>query len=145
MGDAYTPGLTVTRGAVVKKVRRLPLAGDVLVAVGDRTTARTVVARTQLPGKVALVNLASALGVLPDELAKKIAVEIGAAVTRGQVLARSSSLFGWITHTATSPVDGTLESVSTVTGMAVVREPPTPVEVSAYIDGTVVEVIANEA
>jgi hypothetical protein len=145
MGDAYTPGLTVTRGATVKKLRRLPLAGDVLVAVGDRTTARTVVARTQLPGKVALVNLASALGVLPDELAGKIAVEVGATVTRGQVLARSTSLFGWITHTATSPVDGTLESVSTVTGMAVVREPATPVEVTAYIDGTVVEVIANEA
>jgi len=66
-------------------------------------------------------------------------------VTRGQVLARSKALFGWITHTATSPVDGTLESVSSVTGMAVVREPPTPVEVTAYVDGTVVEVIANEA
>ncbi len=145
MGDAYTPGLTVTRGAVVKKLRRLPLAGEVLVAVGDRTTARTVVARTRLPGKVALVNLASALGILPDELAGKLVVEIGAAVTRGQVLARSTALFGWITHTATSPVDGTLESVSAVTGMAVVREPPTPVDVTAYVDGTVAEVIANEA
>ena len=52
MGDAYTPGLTVTRSTVVRKTRRLPLAGEVLVKVGDRVAWSDVVARTQLPGKV---------------------------------------------------------------------------------------------
>ncbi len=39
-----------------------------------------------------------------------------------------------------APTDGTLESVSTVTGQAILREPPIPVEVDAYVDGVVVDV-----
>ena len=46
MGDAYTPGLTVTRSAIVRKTRRLPLAGEVLVEVGAKVRAADVVART---------------------------------------------------------------------------------------------------
>jgi hypothetical protein len=144
MGDAYTPGLTVTRSAIVRKTRRLPLAGEVLVEVGAKVRATDVVARTQLPGKVSLVNLATALGVFPDEIEAKLVVKVGAAVTRGATLAESSALFGLFHHRVPSPVAGTLESVSAVTGMAVMREPPSPVEVAAYIDGTIVEVIEGE-
>jgi hypothetical protein len=145
MGDAYTPGLTVTRGAVVRRTRRLPLAGETLVAVGAKVAAHDVVARTELPGKVTLVNVATGLGVLPDEVAGKLVVKIGDAVARGQAIARTKSLFGWISREVAAPVAGTLEAVSAVTGMAVVREPPSPVEVTAYVGGTVVDVIAGEA
>ncbi len=144
MGDAYTPGLTVTRSAVVRKTRRLPLAGDVLVDVGAKVEAATVVARTQLPGKVSLVNVATALGVFPDEVEAALVVRPGGAVKRGEPFAATTSLFGLLHHRVPSPVDGTLESVSAVTGMAVVREPPSPVEVTAYVDGTIVEVLAGE-
>jgi hypothetical protein len=34
--------------------------------------------------------------------------------------------------------------VSTITGQAIFREPPTPIEIDAYIDGTVVDVIEEE-
>jgi hypothetical protein len=144
MGDAYTPGLTVTRSTVVRKTRRLPLPGKVLVTVGAKVTAGEVVARTELPGKVTLLNVANLLGVMPDELREKLKVAVSAAITRGQLLAQSSSLFGLLKNQVVSPISGTLESISEVTGMAVLREPPVPVEVNAYIDGTVVEVIPNE-
>ena len=144
MGDAYTPGLTVTRSTVVRKTRRLPLAGEVLVEIGAKVAAADVVARTELPGKVSLVNLATALGVLPDEVAPKLVIAIGGVVARGKPIAQSSSFFGLFHNRVPSPVDGVLESVSAVTGMAVVREPPSPVEVTAYVDGTVVEVLAGE-
>jgi hypothetical protein len=144
MGDAYTPGLTVTRSAVVRKTRRLPLAGEVLVEVGAKVEATSVVARTQLPGKVHLVNVATALGVFPDEVEAALVVKPGGAVVRGEPFAATTSLFGLLHHRAAAPVDGTLESVSAVTGMAVLREPPSPVEVTAYVDGTVVEVLAGE-
>lgn len=144
MGDAYTPGLTVTRRTVVRKTRRLPLAGDVLRAVGDRVSADDVVARTNLPGRVHLMNLATAIGVLPDEVGGKLLVQPGAAVRKGDVLAETRSFFGLFRSRATSPIDGTLESVSSVTGQAVLREPPVPVEVKAYLDGTIVEVLAGE-
>jgi hypothetical protein len=144
MGDAYTPGLTVTRAATVRKTRRLPLVGKVLVEVGARVAAEDVVARTELPGKVTLVNLATQLGVLPDELPPTMVVEDGAAIVKGEPLARRKTWFGWSEQTIASPITGTLDSVSTVTGMAVLREPPIPVEVRAYVDGTIVEVLPNE-
>lgn len=144
MGDAYTPGLTVTRSTTVRKVRRLPLTGRVLTSAGATVAAGDVVARTELPGKVTMLNLANVLGVQPDELTAKLTVPVGGEIAVGQVIARSSSFFGLIKNQATSPIRGTIESVSAVTGMAVLREPPIPVEVTAYIDGTVVEVIPDE-
>jgi hypothetical protein len=144
MGDAYTPGLTVTRSTLVRKTRRLPLAGTVLVEVGKRVTAGDVVARTELPGKVHLVNLASLLSVLPEELGKTLKISIGARVTNGELIAASRSLFGLLSNRVTSPIAGTLESVSAITGMAVFREPPVPVEVTAYVDGEIVEIIPDE-
>jgi hypothetical protein len=144
MGDAYTPGLTVTGNTTIRKTRRLPLPGTVLVKVGDRVQAMDVVARTDLPGRVHLINIANRLGVLPDELAGKMLVEAGAKIAKGQRLAESKSFFGVFTNRVESPIEGTLESVSSITGQAILREPPSPVEVKAYIDGTVVEEIATE-
>jgi hypothetical protein len=144
VGDAYTPGLTVTRSTLVRKTRRLPLPGTVLVEVGRRVTAADVIARTELPGKVHLMNLATHLGVLPDELAATLKVAIGGKVAKGQRIAQSKSLFGLLKTDAFSPIDGTVESVSEVTGMAIFRDPPSPVEVTAYVDGTIVEVIPDE-
>jgi hypothetical protein len=144
MGDAYTPGLTVTDSTVVRKTRRLPLAGQVLVTVGARVRATDVVARTFLPGRVHLLNLASKLGVLPDELGATLCVQPGAPIQPGTLLGEHRSFFGLFRTRAASPIEGTFESVSSVTGQAVLREPPTPVEVSAYVDGEVVEVLADE-
>lgn len=144
MGDAYTPGLTVTRSTTVRKTRRLPLAGTVLKQVGDRVAALDVVASTDLPGKVHLINLSNMLGVLPDELIDTLKIEIGGSIKKKQLIAEARSFFGLLRSTALAPCDGTLESVSKVTGMAVVREPPVPVQVTAYVDGEVVEILPDE-
>jgi hypothetical protein len=144
MGDAYTPGLTVTAQTSVKKTRRLPLPGNVLVEVGQRVKAQDVVARTELPGRVTLVNFANILGVLPEEIAPTLKVKIGDTIKKKQVIAQRFSFFGLIKNLVESPIDGVLESVSDLTGQAVLREPPLPVEVKAYVDGTVIEVIPTE-
>jgi hypothetical protein len=144
MGDAYTPGLTVTGSTVVRKSRRLPLSGAVVAEVGQRVKAHEVVARTHLPGRVYLINFANHLGVLPDELEPTLRIEPGAEIRHKQLLAEHRGFFGLLRSTVSSPIDGTFESVSRITGQAVLREPPIPVEVSAYVDGTVVEEIPNE-
>ena len=144
MGDAYTPGLTVSPNATVRKTRRLPLSGQVVVERGARVKATDVVARTELPGKVHLINFANKLGVNPDELGGKMLVKEGEPIKQGQRLAESKSFFGLFSSEVDSPIDGTLESVSTITGQGVLREPPQPVEVTAYIDGEVVEIIESE-
>ena len=144
MGDAYTPGLTVTGATVVRKTRRLPLQGEVIVSVGDRVRASDVVASTKLPGRVHLLNFANKLGVMPDELPGYLSRAPGDGIQRGAVVAERRSFFGLLKETIESPIDGTLESVSTITGQAVLREPPTAVELRAYIDGEVVAVHPGE-
>jgi hypothetical protein len=55
-----------------------------------------------------------------------------------------SALFGLIKKRVESPIDGTVESISEITGQVIVRGAPIPVEVDAYIPGTVVEVMPRE-
>jgi len=140
MAHSYTPGLKVTSLTTLRRERKLPLPGTVLVKEGDRVTAETIVARTELPGNVQSVNAANLLGVLPEDVAECLTKPVGAAVVKGEVFAESRSFFGLFRSKCHAPVKGTLESVSAVTGQVLLREPPIPVEVDAYVDGTVVEI-----
>ncbi len=140
MAHAYTPGLRVSELTILRKERTLPLKGEVVVKEGDSVVASRIVARTELPGNVHSVNVANILSVLPDEVPGKMEKKAGDAVREGDVLARSSSLFGIFKSTVKSPITGTVESVSHVTGQVLLREPSIPVEVDAYVDGRVVEV-----
>lgn len=144
MAHAYTPGLRVTEHTTVRRERRLPLKGEVLVQKGQRVGAETVVARTMLPGNVQTVNLASALGVEPAEVGGRLLKPLGSTVAAGEVIAQTSALFGLMKSQAKASVAGILESVSDVTGQLILREPPIPVEIDAYVDGTVVEVLEGE-
>lgn len=144
MAHAYTPGLRVTDLAAIRKERILPLRGEVLVKAGERVTAGQVVARTELPGNVHSVNVANILSVLPDEVAARMVKKDGEKVERDEVIARNATLFGLFKSVAKSPIAGKVESVSSVTGQVLLREPPIPVEVEAYVDGEVVEVRPGE-
>jgi len=144
MAHAYTPGLRVTERTLVRRERRLPLKGEVLVKQGEAVSAQTIVARTLLPGNVQTVNLASALGVEPADVAARLSKPLGSAFAAGEVIAGTKALFGLMKSEAKAPVAGTLESVSDVTGQAILREAPIPVEIDAYLEGTVVEVLPEE-
>ena len=140
MAHSYTPGLKVSAFTTVRRERKLPLAGSVLVSVGQAVEAETIVARTELPGNVQTVNAANILGVLPEDVPDCLVKPVGSAVKKGESIAESRSFFGLFRSKVASPTDGTVENVSTVTGQALIREPPIPVEVDAYVDGKVVEV-----
>jgi hypothetical protein len=140
MAHSYTPGLKVTSLATIRRERKLPLLGDVLVTVGQRVTAETIVARTQLPGNVQSVNAANLLGVLPEDVEECLTKPVGSKVEKGETFAESRSFFGLFRSKVHAPVKGTIESVSKVTGQVLLREEPIPVEVDAYVDGTIVEV-----
>ena len=144
MAHAYTPGLRVTEAATLRRERRLPLKGTVMVQAGVQVTPDTIVARTELPGNVQTVNLAARLSIDPARVADSLSLPIGSPVKQGEPIASGKSLFGMITNTVESPADGVLESVSQVTGQLIVREPPIPVEMSAYVRGTVAEVLPEE-
>jgi hypothetical protein len=144
MGTAYTPGLTVSPDMIIRKTRRLPLKGEVVVAAGERVTPATVVARTLIPGLLRTVKVAELLGLEPNEVPAALLVREGDTVTRDQLVAQTKSFFGIFKSECKSPVAGTVELISPVTGHLGVREPPHPVEVSAYVEGAIAEVLSGE-
>jgi hypothetical protein len=144
MAHAYTPGLKVTEKDLVRKERRLPLKGEVVSKVGEKVKAEHIVAKTNLPGNVQTLNIAGILGSLPEDLEEYLLKHPGDAVSKGEVVAQSKGFLGLFKSKALSPCDGSLESVSKVTGQAILREPPQPVQVDAYINGEVVEVFERE-
>ena len=144
MAHAYTPGLKVSKQTEVRKERRLPLNGEVLVKAGDRVKAEDVVARTELPGNVQTINVANKLSILPEDIERHMLAKVGQWVDEGQFMAESKSFFGLFKSHCKMPVPGTIESVSDITGQVIVREKAIPVEVNAYVDGEVVEVYENE-
>jgi len=144
LAHAYTPGVTVTAETRLIRERRLPLAGSVQAKKGDRVKAEDVVARTELPGNVQTINIANILSLLPEDIESALMKPVGSTLQQGEVFAMSRSFFGLFKSRCKSPVTGTLESVSNITGQAIMREPPIPVEVHAYVDGVVVEEMPRE-
>ncbi len=144
MAHAYTPGLRVTGHTVINKMRRLPLKGEVVVKKGDEVRAEDVVAKTALPGNVKTVNVANILGVPPGDIPVCMLRQEGEAVNEGDPIAQSKSLFGLFKSTAKANTTGTLENVSEITGQVTIREAALPVEMSAYVDGEVTEVLPEE-
>lgn len=134
---SYTPGLKVTPAALLRFERRLPLKGEVVVKEGERVVWDQIVAHTDLPGRVEMVNLANKLGVDPSELGDRLFKKIGEPIEKGEVLAKSKGLFGYFQTPFRSPITGKLESVSATTGQVILRSPPRPISMSAYVDGVI--------
>jgi hypothetical protein len=144
MAQAYTPGLKVARGTTLTRTRRLPLPGTTTVQQGQKVKAEDIVARTELPGLVRSLNVASILGIQPEEIHQNMQKKEGDAITKDEIIASSKGLFGLFKSQCKSPIDGTVESISKITGQVILREPQIPVEINAYVDGQVAEIIPNE-
>jgi hypothetical protein len=134
----------VSEKTVVRKERRLPIKGEVVVSKGDRVSSDTVVAQTYLPGNVQLINVASKLGLPPEDLPSVMKKKDGDPIEKGEALAETQGFFGLFKSRVPSPCDGSVESISTVTGQVILREPPTPISIDAYIDGVVVDIFPEE-
>ncbi|MCE5313538.1 MAG: hypothetical protein ABFD49_02040 [Armatimonadota bacterium] len=144
MGTAYTPGLKISSGTIINKTRRLPLKGQVMVNVGDKVEAGTIVARTEIPGVIQTIRVAEILGLEPPEALAALSIAQGDKVEAGQVIASTKSFFGLFKSECKTAYSGTVELISSATGHVGVRLKSAPVEVDAYVNGTVYEVIPDE-
>lgn len=142
MAHTYTPGLTVSRTKTIRKERLLPLRGETLVKLGDRVQAEDIVARTELPGGIQTVNVVNLLSITPEDIRSFMLRKEGDRVAKDETIAENKPLLGltFLKSRVSSPTEGTIEKISEITGQVMVREPPIPVQVRAYVDGTVVEV-----
>lgn len=141
---AYAPGLTVTAHTRHRVRRVLPIRGDVLVSVGDVVGARDVVAQSFIPGDITPLNLSKLLSLQPADVPACMLKKEGEQIAPGDVLARTKGIFGRFKQDYISTISGTLESISGVTGLVIVRGTPLPVGVRAYLRGRVEEVLPGE-
>src|SRR5574342_880726 len=144
MAHSYTPGLTVTERTTIRRRRLLPLAGKLLVNQGEPVRSDQAVARAELPGKVYPVNLANQLSIAPYEIKEYLVKKEGDAVEKDEILAENKPLIKWFKTEIRSPVTGRVESLSSVTGQVLLREPPRVLELLGYVDGHIVEVIPQQ-
>lgn len=141
MATAYTPGLTVSPSTHIVKMRRLPLAGQVVVEKGQLVEPADILARAEIPGIMRTVRVSETLGIEPGEVHQVLQFRQGDYVNRGDILGRTTSFFGLLKNEVKSPAKGVLELINPLSGNVGIREDPLPVEVKAYIRGRVTEVI----
>ena len=140
MAHAYTPGLQVYEDTIITKIRSLPLNGEVLVKEGDVVRAEDIIARTELPNEVVVVNIANQLSIEPDEVHEYMLKKEKEPVKLDEIIAENKPLIKWFKTAVKSPIDGTVESISNVTGQILLRKPPRHVDLKSYIDGRVKEI-----
>jgi len=137
--------LQLFEDTVVRKERRLPTAGEVLVKPGDKVESGTVVARGVVDNPdIRELRIYTALGISPDMVKDYMLKTTGENVGKDEVIAIYRSFFGRSTKVARSPIDGRIESFSSVTGRAIIKGHPIRMEVKAHLPGEVTEVIEGE-
>ena len=144
MSRSYTPGLKILAQTKIIKKRQLPMKGTVHLKIGDIVKPDEVVASTEIPGNVQMVNVANQLNVEPENVPECMLVELDESIFKGQIIAESKGIFGLFKSQLKSPIDGTLANVSEITGQAILSEPPIPVAVDAYTSGKITEIEDQE-
>lgn len=133
--SAFSPSLR-DRVEVIKKIRRLPLPGEVLVSEKEMVEPDTPVAKIALrPGIPWVIPVAAHLGIPPHDLRARMLKTVGDRVGAQEDLAEVDlGLYGRKEYK--SPVEGVIEGISDVTGRVTIREefgreePPVSVDIA---------------
>lgn len=122
VSSAYLPDDLKSKITLLRKVRRLPLPGEVLVKPGDVVYPDTPVAKIALrPGIPWVVPAARLLGIEPSGLSKSMLKKVGDRIKTQEVFARAEQgLYG--RKELESPTDGVIEDVSDRSGRVTIRE-----------------------
>ena len=70
MSKSYTPGLKILEKTSIEKERILPLKGKVHSNQGDKVDANDIVASTEIPGNVQMLNIANELNIDADQVSE---------------------------------------------------------------------------
>ncbi len=139
----YYPSLTrMIALTAIRRERLLPIKGEVLVNIGARVEPMSIVARAQVPGRYYILNAAQRLRVLPDAVDKYIQVKPGQKVEAGEVVAKRRIGLGLSSRMVRAPNDGVVAAVGG--GRVLVESVSTPIEVLAYLSGTVSNVMSGK-
>ena len=144
MSKSFTPGLKVLKKYAILKDRILPLRGKIKTEIGNNVSSDDVVASANIPGNVKMINIANKLNVEPGYINQCMIAKVGDNVVQNQIIAESKGIFGLFKTEVKSPVNGEVTQVSDITGQVVISDPPEPIEIDAYIPGTINEIYDKE-
>ncbi len=128
----------------IRRTRRLPILGEVLVQAGEAVTADTIVAQAEIVGVEIPVEVSRKLGIPPSFVERIMVKQIGDLVEARDYLAVNVGLFGLSRERVKAPCTGYVESISKQTGIVTLRTPTVSVQRKAYLPGRVVEVLPRE-
>jgi hypothetical protein len=126
----------VAKQMVIERERRLPLAGRVLVSVGDAVQPDDVIAEALLPSGVIILDIAQGLGVPVEDAGDCLQRQPGEMVGTGDLLAQFE---GRLTRAIRAPADGLLVDFSR--GKMTLAATEAKVTVTAGMSGEVTDVI----
>lgn len=145
MATAFTPGLQISERTKVRRLRELPVKGEILFKKGESVASDWIVARAYLQGDLYILRVAERLGIEAFEVLEGLQSEVGSEVVRGDLLCEHAGLFGLLKTRYEAPAAGTIEFVAEKTGHIGLRVPPQQLEVDAYIPGEVVAIEEGKA
>ena len=140
MSSPASPTLAVSGNAQIARIRKVPPGATILVAEHDRVSAKDVVATAEVPGQMVSVDAAAILGVSKSRVLNYLKVKAGDRVNAGQLMGQRSALMGLVKTVLPSPIAGTIESVSRVSGHMMIRESSHPAKIQAFIGGEIAAV-----
>ena len=143
-GHAYTPGLKIKRSILVQKERRLPMKGKVFVEKGQEVSFTDTIAEMMSPGEPFIINATQSLGIQQQDIKRYMQKKVGDQIKKGEPLCGYNAFFGLMKNWVNSPTDGTIETISEVSGQIIVRQAPIAITIDSYIKGKVIEVMENE-
>lgn len=135
----YAPAVIVSPLTLIRRERRLPAPGEILVREGDRVDAVQVIGQVAVPGEFHILNLAEALGVPRRAVRRYLKVKPGDEVRKGDVLAARGGLNRRVCR---APIAGTVTGIGG--GRLIIEAPSQIVEVRAGCPGLVRRVIPRK-
>ena len=155
MSQIYVPGLKREENCIVRKTRRLPIKGEVLVVEGEEVTFDQKIAEAVVKGPEVVVDAYEELHVLSaifDNYTFKkdfLLKDVGEKLKQGEVIAKRKA-WGLLRANCLSPINGTIEKIDIpderhpLSCLVHVRLPSHKIEVEAFIPGRVHRVLENE-
>ncbi len=135
MPSRFPNGLPAVLPTTVAQIfRGLPAQGDVVVRVGSRVEPDDVIGQAAVTPPAVFLDVATALGIDPQDVPRRVKHKVGARVAAQQVLAKRGNRRCFV------PMAGTLSAIDGETGLVVIAPEPVTVNVTASVRGYVADI-----
>ena len=134
----YLPETSVAPLTRIRRVRLLPVPGEVRVQVGDLVEPTEIIAHADTYDELYVLPVARRLGIRPAQLSKYLSINKGDRVHKGQTITKRQ---GWAGKALRSPVAGIVKGGAG--GRVLIEAKPRSIDLAAHIPGVVTRVIQN--